>query len=170
MSMRTLNNKILLVLLICAAVFFSSCKEETTNQDEYIVNPVTSLPPNAGKNKAKTDQQYVAILHANLMQKALSANEIFEISQCIASIGDKEIVREVIISNFMNEPNVQLPSDDEMRADLRQFIINTYIRFLVRNPTEAEIEYFKNYIQANPNVTSELVYFSFSLSNEYLFY
>jgi len=164
------KTKVCITILIAVTCSLQSCKEEIIGKDEYALNPVTSLPPNAGKNKAKTDQQYVAILHANLIQKALSANEIFSISQCIESIGDKEIAREVIISNFMNESNVQMPSDSLMRADLRHFIINTYNRFLVRNPTEAEIEYFKNYIEANPNVTSELVYFSFSLSNEYLFY
>lgn len=158
-------------LLISFLVAFGyGCKEEEKGPDEYLVNPATSLPPNAGKTKQKTDQQYVAILHANLFQYALSANEIFEISQCIESIGDKEIAREVIISNFMNEGDVQMPTNEEMRADLETFITNTYNRFLVRNPTEAEIEYFRNYIDANPNVTPELVYFSFALSNEYLFY
>ena len=134
------------------------------------MNPVTSLPPNAGKTKEKSDQQYVAILHANLFQVALSANQVFEISQCIESIGDKELAREVIISNFMNKGNVKMPSDSLMRADLETFITDTYNRFLVRNPTEAEITYFRNYIKANPNVTAELVYFSFAMSNEYLFY
>ena len=70
----------------------------------------------------------------------------------------------------MNEPGVIMPSDAQMRADIRTFMIETYQRFLVRNPTEAEIAYFKNYITANPNVTPELVYFSFSLANEYLYY
>jgi hypothetical protein len=147
-----------------------SCKKEEKGSDSYGVNPITTLPPNAGKTKQKTDQQYVAILHANLFQVALSANQIFEISQCIESIGDKEIAREVIISNFMNEGDVKMPTAELMRADLRTFIIDTYNRFLVRNPTEAEITYFENYLKANPNITPELVYFSFSLSNEYLFY
>ena len=148
-----------------------SCKKDIEQGDNsYGVNPVTSLPPNTGKDKLKTDQQYVSILHANLFQKALSANENFEISQCIQSIGDKELAREVIISNFMNEPDVLMPTEAQMRADLRSFIIDTYQRFLVRNPTEAEITYFSTYISDNPNVTPELVYFSFSLSNEYLFY
>ena len=171
MNMRISNKSSLLFALIFSmTLVFNACKEEKKLDDEYRVKPTTTLPSNAGKNKAKTDQQYVAILHANLMQLALSANEIFVISQCIESIGDKEIAREVIISNFMNESTVQMPSDSLMRADLSQFITDTYIRFLVRKPTEAEIEYFKNYIKANPNVTAELVYFSFALSNEYLFY
>ncbi len=171
MNTRILNNKLgrISILLMITIVLFS-CKEEEKNPDQYVVNPLTSLPPNAGKTKEKTDQQYVAILHANLFQVALSANQIFEISQCIQSIGDKEVAREVIISNFMNENDVKMPTDKEMRADLRTFITNTYNRFLVRDPTEAEITYFENYISANPNVSPELVYFSFALSNEYLYY
>jgi len=157
-------------ILLLMVFFLFSCKKDEKGQNEYTVNPLTSLPPNAGKTKLKTNQQYVAILHANLFQVALSANQVFEISQCIESIGDKEVAREVIISNFMNENEVKMPSDKEMRADVRKFIIDTFNRFLVRNPTESEITYFENYINANPNVTPELVYFSFSLSNEYLYY
>jgi len=157
-------------ILLLTILFLISCKKDEKGADDYVVNPITTLPPNAGKIKQKTNQQYVAILHANLFQVALSANQIFEISQCIESIGDKELAREVIISNFMNENDVIIPGEEEMRADLRTFIIEAYNRFLVRNPTESEITYFQNYIGANPNVTPELVYFSFSLSNEYLFY
>ena len=169
--MPTLYKRFGAIMLLSAAVLFTSCKKDVEKGDDsYGVTDLTTLPPNAGKTKMKTDQQYVAILHANLFQVALSANQIFEISQCIESIGDKEIAREVIISNFMNESDVLMPTDEEMRADLDQFIVNTYNRFMVRNPTQAEITHFRNYIDANPNVTPELVYFSFSLSNEYLFY
>ena len=53
---------------------------------------------------------------------------------------------------------------------LYKILYETYKRFLVREPTEAETTYFKNYINSDPNVTPELVYFAFALSNEYLFY
>ncbi len=165
------TNKHWAVLLLAFSVVVISCKkEEKKEDDDYVVNDIDLLPSNAGKTKLKNDQQYVSILHANLFQEALSANEIFEISQCIESIGDKEIAREVIISNFMNESGVIMPSDSLMRNDIDEFIVQTYNRFLVRNPTEAEKAYFKNYIESNPNVTPELVYFAFSLSNEYLYY
>ena len=57
-----------------------------------------------------------------------------------------------------------------MRADVDGFLKETYKRFFVRDISEAERTWFKNYIQDNPNVTPELVYFAFTLSNEYLFY
>lgn len=145
---------------------FTSCEKDV----EYEVNEETILPPNANKTKLKSDQQYIAILYANLFQTALSSDNLFEASECIQSIGDKTLAHEVLISNYMNKSDVILPTNEEMRADLDAFITETYNRFLVRNPTEAERQYFKNYINTHPNVRPELVYFSFALSNEYQYY
>ena len=145
---------------------FSGCEKDKV----YEVNEETILAPNANKTKLKTDQQYIAILYANLFQTALSSDNLFEASECVKSIGDKDLVHEVLISNYMNKPDVILPTNEEMRADVDGFITETYNRFLVRNPTEAERQYFKNYINTHTNVRPELVYFSFSLSNEYQYY
>ena len=136
----------------------------------YEVNEETILPPNANKTKLKSDQQYIAILYANLFQTALSSDNLFEASECVQSIGDKDLVHEVLISNYMNTGGVVLPTNEEMRADIDGFLTETYNRFLVRNPTEAERQYFKNYINTHPNVRPELVYFSFALSDEYQYY
>lgn len=162
-----MRNFYVLSLLAFSVLLLGACKKDTY---EYGVNEQVLLPPNAGKKKLKTDGQYVSILYANLFQTALSSNELFEITQCIESVGDKELVREVIISNFMNEQDVIIPSDSLMRADIDKFMAETYERFLVREMTEAERTWFKNYITSHPNVNPELVYFSFALSNEYLFY
>ena len=151
-----------LLLLLLA----SACTKEPI----YELNDVGLLPPSANKDQPKTNEQYVSILHANLFQDGLSANEVYGIGQCIESIGDKELAREVIISNFMNKPGVILPSDSAMRADIDAFTVETYRRFLVRDPSEAEKTWFRNYIEADPNVTPEIVYFSFAMSDEYLFY
>ena len=70
----------------------------------------------------------------------------------------------------MNKTDVIIPSDSIMRADLDLFLEETYKRFFVRNITEAEREFFLNYLNANPNVSCEMVYMSFALSNEYQFY
>jgi hypothetical protein len=165
--MRSLIKQIILVVVTLSIVTQTGCRKD---DKLYEVNSVGILPPSANKDKLKTNEQYVAILHANLFQTALSANELFDIAQCIESIGDKELAREVIISNFMNEPGVIMPVDSVMRSDIDKFTIETYNRFLVRFPTEAEKTWYRNYITADPNVTPELVYFSFALSNEYLYY
>lgn len=163
--MRDLTKYIIPLLCVLA---LSACKKEP--DPEFHLNAVELLPPSAGKDKLKTNEQFVAILHANLFQTAMSANEIFDINNCIVSIGDKELAREVVISNFMNDEGVQLPTVEDMDADIDAFIDETYARFFVRYPTEAEKTYVRNYIEGNLFMTPELVYFSFALSDEYMFY
>jgi hypothetical protein len=146
---------------------FSACKEDDL---VYDINQLQSSSYNANKNKLKSISQYISIVYANLFQQALSSNELVEITRCIESIGDKEVAHEIILSNFMNSQDVILPSDSLMRADLDVFLEDTYKRFYVRDITEAEREFFLNFFNSNPNVSAEMVYMSFALSNEYQFY
>jgi len=157
----------ILILLFFFSVLVSSCKKEDIIYD---VNSVNAASYNANKNKLKSIPQYISILYANLFQKALSANELVEIKNCIESIGDKEVAHEIVLSNFMNKTGVTLPSDSLMRADINVFIEQTYKRFYVRDLTEAEREFFLNFFESHPNVSVEMVYSAFSLSNEYQFY
>ena len=154
-------------MLLLVAVLATGCKKDLFL---YELDTVDLDLHDGDKDREKSNQEYAAILHANLFQTALSPNDLYKIDQCIQSIGDKQLAREVIISNFMNKPGVQIQTADEMNADVNAFIIATYNRFLVRNPTEAEKTWFRNKITADPNVTPELIYFSFALSEEYLFY
>lgn len=164
MNMHIFNKIIVFFFLIS---IFSSCQKDDI---VYDINQLQSSSYNANKNKLKSVSQYISIVYANLFQKALSSNELVEITRCIESIGDKQVAHEIVLSNFMNEPDVIIPSDSLMRADLDLFLEETYKRFFVRDITEAEREFFLNYLNANPNVSSEMVYMSFALSNEYQFY
>ncbi|MBT3621718.1 MAG: hypothetical protein HN535_03090 [Flavobacteriales bacterium] len=159
--------KKIVLLIFCFSVLISSCKKDDIIYD---VNQVNATSYNANKNKLKTIPQYISILYANLFQKALSANELVEITNCIESIGDKEVAHEIVLSNFMNKSGVALPSDSLMRADINAFIEQTYKRFYVRDLTEAEREFFLNFFESHPDVSAEMVYSAFSLSNEYQFY
>lgn len=164
MNLSLRNICFLLLLLVIA----TSCQKET----EYIyqVNDVNTLPQDVVKTTPKTNEQYISILYANLFQKALSADKLMEVVDLVESVGDKESVYEIIISSFMNDPSKIIPTNQEMRADPDAFIDETYARFLVRRPSEAEKTWFRNYIESNANITPEHVFISFALSNEYRFY
>ena len=157
------------IFFTCFVIFIliSSCKKE-----EYIyeINQIQSTSYNANKDKLKSISQYISILYANLFQEALSANELVEITRCIESIGDKQVAHEIVLSNFLNKGGVEIPSDSLMRSDLNVFIEETYKRFYVRDLTEAERQFFIDFFESNPDVSAEMVYMAFSLSNEYQFY
>ena len=151
-------------LALALALVISGCRKE---EDIYEVNPEDLQLVETSKFKLKTTNQYVAILYANLFQTALSANKLVEINRLFDAIGDDHVAKEVLISNFMNDASVVIPSDTDMRADPETFIYETYVRFLIRRPTEAEQAYFVNLIETNTDITAELIYFSFALSDEY---
>jgi hypothetical protein len=169
--MKLTTIKILALTLITLTTI--SCKKELKLEDRVFVIDKESLYATAAdKTKEKNNSQWVAVLYTNLFQQALSAGDLYRAGQCITSIGDKELAREVLISNFMNyvTPSPIITSDSLMRADINTFTIETYERFLIRKPTEGEKAYFKTFIENDMNVSAELVYFSFALSKEYLFY
>jgi len=158
--------KKILILIIVISIISLSCRKENV----YELNNINATSYNANKDKLKSTNQYISILYANLFQEALSANELVEISRCIESIGDKQVAHEIVLSNLMNKEGVMIPSDSLMRSDLNLFIEETYKRFFVRDITEAEREYFLNFFESHPDVSAEMVYVAFSLSNEYQYY
>lgn len=157
-----------LYILGFAMLLFFACQKEAPIR--YGLTSTDILTPSVDKNKPKSEAQYIAVLYVNLFQKAISTSDQVEIERLLRSVGDKRLAYELIISSYMNDPQVILPSNVEMRADLDKFIIETYERFYVRPPSELELEYFKNYLENNPAITPELVYFAFAISDESFFY
>ena len=181
MSTQDLNNKIvesseqgslgkLALLATATAVALQSCKKDPEQVGVYELNDVALTTDSANKTRLKTNEQYVSILFTNLFQAGISSDIVFELNECFLSIGDQELAREVLISNLFNNPAVQLPSVEDMMADLDGFIEETYKRFFVHLPSEGEKTWVRNFISNTPYMTPELVYFSFALSNEYMYY
>jgi hypothetical protein len=154
--------------LLFLLVLFS-CKQENKTL-LYEVSSIDVEPNNSGKDKEKSQEQFLNIAYANIYQQPLSPNELVDLSDVITSIGDKQVAYETVIAKMMAEPDVQLPTKADMDADVEQFVIDTYKRFFVRLPSEAEKTWFVNFIESNPNLTPEHIYFTFATCNEYYFY
>jgi len=163
------NSKYTIVLLLLSFLMAPSCKKENTKK-EYEVVKKEVYSTSINKFRLKTEAQYLSILSTDLTQLPISPAKLNRAIRVLESMGDRETANEIIISNFMNSPNLAIPTNQYMRENTEQFIQETYNKFFVRNPSEAEKTFFMNYIKSNPKVTVEMVYTSFSASNEYMFY
>lgn len=168
-------NRLFVILLLFAISFASSCKKEIVQNHIYdnVIYQLDTVPVYSSaleKTKKKTNEQYLTILYADLFNQAISSNQLAEMALLISAVGDKLMIRELIVSSFMNDANVSLPTDNEMRIDVDDFITDTYIKFFVRLPNEYERYYLKNLIEDDLNLSPELIYTSFALSTEYLYY
>jgi len=171
------NNHIqLLLFLVTLLTITTSCKKETTtihNTDvDYIydVNGENIYQSNAEKNKEKSSEQYVSILYSNLFQNAIGQDDLVELSEIRRAIGDKQIADELILNAFVNNNNVMIPNNTSMRNDIDAFVEETYLRFFLRKPNPYEIYELKSEIEQDTDLSPDLIYMAFALSNEYKFY
>ena len=166
--MRTSNHTIRLLGILSLLLWISSCQKE--NPVVYEVNPQDILSPTEGKIKEKSPEQFVAVLHANLFGTPISVSDQVEVERLLRSTGDKRLTWELLVSSYMNDPNVQLPDNMIIQNDMDGFIVETYNRFYFRPPSQIELEWWRNYLTNNPDVSTELVYLAFATSDEYFFY
>lgn len=154
--------------LIAGLLLLGGCTIEP--ETRYGLQALEINSATADKDRAKTIDQWISILYADLFGTALGSDELYAIKQAFLSVGDQEIARESLVSSLMQHPDIQLPDAAAMQADPDGFIEAAYVRFLVRMPTQAERTWMRNYLESNPSVTPELVYSAFALSEEYLYY
>ena len=166
--MRTSNHTIRLLGFLSLLLWISSCQKD--DPVVYEVNPQDILSPTEGKIKEKSPEQFVAVLHANLFGTPISVSDQVEVERLLRSTGDKRLTWELLVSSYMNDPNVQLPDNMIIQNDMDGFIVETYNRFYFRPPSQIELEWWRNYLTNNPDVSTELVYLAFATSDEYFFY
>jgi len=167
MNMQALNKTGLWSAALVLILSFSSCQKDYF---VYEINDQKILPVNSQKIKPKSITQYISILYTNFFQRAISPNSMLQAQKAIESVGDKQVAFDILLSKYMNDPKVILPTVESMKQDPEGFIRNTYRRFLVREPTEAELNWMLNYIKSRPNVTPEHFYFAFGTCNEHFHY
>ena len=152
----------LLILFTCLA-----CTENTVI---YELDPITVAGDSDTKQKEKSAGQFFNVAHANLNQTALSPNDLVQKTEVYESIGDKQVAFETLIARMLADPDIALPTTQEMRVDLPAFIEATYRRFYVREASEAEKTWWVNYLTSRPNLTPLEVYYAFATADEYFYY
>ncbi|MBL7811893.1 MAG: hypothetical protein JNL57_06680 [Bacteroidetes bacterium] len=149
-------------------LLLNGCKKETIVN--YEVNKEPVYEDKARKTKRKSDAEYISILYTNLYQTPISPSQLYKTQSVIYSIGDHNVASEMVLSNYFNTSGLKIPADSYMRSNLDTFITETYKRFYLRYPSEGEKAFFKNYIGNNSNVSVEMVYTAFAVSDEYQYY
>ncbi len=167
-----------IVFITSIVIFaFTSCKKEITQETIYDhiiyqVDTVAVYSSGTEKDRLKTPLQYISSIYSNLYYSSIPSNVLDNLVIYRYSIGDKSLVNEMILNAMLQDAVVQenIPTEDEMRADVNDFVQTSYLRFFLRNPTEYEKYTMKNMIDEDVSITPTDIYRAFLLSNEYMFY
>lgn len=162
--------KKLTIYLFLLLLGLSACKKDREDVVAYDIAEQKVSKTQGEKTNQKTDQEYVSILFSDLFDKPITNNDLTTIANVTASFGDKTVINEMLVQNFLNDGGIIIPTNDEMRANPEKFITDMYRKFLTRNPNEFEVYYLKDLIVKNVDVTPEVLYYSIVTCDEYLFY
>ena len=119
---------------------------------------------------AKTTIEFISIAYSDLFGNTISQNTLTELSIAYLAFGDKKLVEDLIIRNFLNTPGVVIPTKTEMNADVSLFVSTAFKKFYNREPNEFELWQLVELITKDSAMTPELVYYAFMTSNEYRYY
>lgn len=162
------NKNIVVVTILFCALLFIGCKKETTYV--YEVNPVTLEQEGGTKQHVKTTTEFISIAYSDMFGTAITSVELQKLSVAYTAFGDKKLIEDMIIKNFLNSPNLKIPTQAQMQNDVPKFVNDTYKKLYNRSPNEFENYFVSKLINANTTITPELVYYAMMTSNEYRYY
>jgi hypothetical protein len=154
---------------LCLGTMSAACTK-TQVFDVYEVDPVSADPSGSTKVTEKSDIEFVSIVYSDLFESQITVDELTTLIGAYKSLGDRNIIIDRIIRAYLNDPGVVKPSNAAMRADVKQFIRNSFKRFLVREPDELELWYWNKEIVADTSMTVEQVYYVLLTTEEYKYY
>jgi hypothetical protein len=155
--------------LWCATLLLgTSCKKEKIYT--YGVDDVAVEQPGAVKPNVKSDLEVLSIAYTDLFGATIPADALEALALSYQSFGDKRLVMDMVILNFLNDPNVQIPTDATMRGNVEGFVDASYRKFFVREPSAFERWFVSDLIRKDAGLTPDLVYYAFMTSAEYRFY
>jgi hypothetical protein len=161
-------SRIVWITLLAAMLGWSSCKKEVIYT--YEVNDVDVAQPGATKPNVKSDLEVLSIAYSDLFGATIPSDELEALALTYQSFGDKRLVMDMVNLNFLDDPNVQIPSDATMRSNVESFVDASYRKFFVREPSAFERWFVSDLIRKDPGLTPDLVYYAFMTSVEYRFY
>jgi hypothetical protein len=156
-----------MLLFICFTAL-NACKKEETYL--YGINDVEVKQEGAIKPSVKSTTEFISIAYADIYGTTISGNDLIELSVLYSAFGDKKLMENMIIKNFLNAPGIAIPTKVQMNADLDNFLKTTYSKFLNREPNEFELYGTRSLVQADTSITPELIYYGMLTCNEYRHY
>lgn len=122
------------------------------------------------KSDLKGDLAFITIAYSDLFGREISGDMLNALTQAYNSVGDKDVIIDRIIRNFLNMPGVQIPSDEEMRQAPEAFVRQLYRHLLTREPDETELWYLSRLIESEPKLQARDLYYALLTSEEYRYY
>tara|TARA_B100000795_G_scaffold202825_1_gene156549 strand:+ start:120 stop:602 length:483 start_codon:yes stop_codon:yes gene_type:complete len=157
-----------LIFLFSILIFFSCKKEKKVT---YHLNDVNITQNSANKDHLKSTTEFISIAYSDIFGTVITNDKLSDLSAMYMAFGDKKLIEEMVIKNFLNEPTTHIPIlDRTSESTIQNFVSDSYKKLFNRTPDEYELWFVTDMIQKDTSITAELIYFSLMTANEYRYY
>ena len=98
------------IVLIFSVLILFSCKKE--KNVIYQLNDVTIEQNSANKDHLKSTTEFISIAYSDIFGTVISTNKLADLTTIYKAFGDKKLIEQMVIKNFLNEPSIQIPQID----------------------------------------------------------
>jgi len=167
--MKRVNIFYLLLSVLIVSLTFSSCKKD--KKAIYGINDVNIEQNSANKDHLKSTTEFISIAYSDIFGTVITTDKLSDLSTIYMAFGDKKLIEEMVIKNFLNEPTIQIPTlDRTSESTIQNFVTDGYKKLFNRTPDEYELWFVTDMLQKDATLTAELIYFSLMTANEYRYY
>ena len=157
------------IIFLLSILTLVSCKKE--KKVTYHVNDVNITQNASVKDHLKSTTEFISIAYSDIFGTVISTNKLADLTTIYKAFGDKKLIEQMVIKNFLNEPTIQIPQiDRSSMSTINNFVTDAYKKLYNRNPDEYELWFVADLITKDDDLTAELVYYSLMTSNEYRYY
>lgn len=153
------------IFVIMISTLLSCSKEKDVIYD---VNAVNVDDNSIDKSRAKTTSEFISIAYADLFGTTISQGDLLKLNTVYTAFGDKKLIEDRIIKNFLNNSNVNVPVAYDV--DTSAFVNAAYKKFYNRSANAFELYYVKEQIRLNANLQPIVLYYGLMTSDEYRYY
>jgi hypothetical protein len=157
-----------LSVLVLSSLLFTACEKEVDYL--YEVNPVSVQTPGSVKTNAKSTVEFLTIAWADLFGTQIPQQELSKLNTVYVAFGDKKMIEDRILLNFLSKSGVQIPAQTNVSGDTVLYINNTYKKLFNRDANAFEKYYLKEQIRLNASMTSKVIWYALMTSDEYRYY
>lgn len=161
-------NRLKIVAILLMNLAFTACEKEVDYL--YEVNPVTVQSPGSIKTNAKSTVEFLTIAWADLFGTQIPQQELSRLNTVYVAFGDKKMIEDRILLNFLSKSGVQIPAQTNVSGDTTLYINNTYKKLFNRDANAFEKYYMKEQIRLNAAMTSKVIWYALMTSDEYRYY
>ena len=157
------------IIILFSILILFSCKKE--KKVTYHLNDVNITQNSANKDHLKSTTEFISIAYSDIFGTVITNDKLSDLSAMYMAFGDKKLIEEMVIKNFLNEPTTHIPIlDRTSESTIQNFVSDSYKKLFNRTPDEYELWFVTDMIQKDTSITAELIYFSLMTANEYRYY